>query len=176
MQVVLEGKIEVTWNHNDLTTLVFIEDLHKDKILNDTYVRAGHSIDMMSIGLLQEHMIVPEWALKIKNLFNLNKTTATIHKIGPGHYLPIHRDLYETYKRINSITNEDIYRIIVFLEDWQPGHMLDVNGMIYNNWQAGDYVGWMNDTPHAAYNLGVKDRFTLQITGIVRDNDTIKLS
>jgi len=167
MDIDLYGKIDVTWGRDDLTNLAFVEDLHKDKTLNDTYVSAGHSIDMMSIGLLQEHMIIPDWALEVKDQFNLCKTTATIHRIKPGHYLPIHRDLYKIYKNINSITDEDIYRIIVFLEDWQSGHMLDIDGRIFNSWQAGDYVGWMNDTPHAAYNLGITDRFTLQITGII---------
>ena len=166
MAVNLSGHVDVTWSSDDLLSLSFIEDHHKDKSLNDVYVAAGHDISMMSIGLLQEHKILPDWALAIKDKFPLRKTTATIHRIRPGHYLPIHHDLYATYKRLNDINSEDIYRIIVFLEDWKPGHMLDVGGEIHNRWSAGDHVGWINDTPHAAYNLGTADRYTLQITGI----------
>ena len=167
MTINLEGKIEVTWSDNDLRSLSFIEDHHKDKSLNDIYAASGHSMHHMSIGLLQEHKSLPDWALKIKTKFPLRKASATIHRIKPGHYLPIHHDLYGTYTKLNNISSEDIYRIIVFLEDWKPGHMLDIGGVIYNRWVAGDHVGWLNDTPHAAYNLGTVDRYTLQITGIL---------
>lgn len=166
MTVALKGSITVSWSSSDLASLNFVEDKHKDKALNDIYISAGHSPNMMSIGLLQEHRILPEWALNIRDGFSLRKTAATIHKIKPGHYLPLHHDLYTTYKKINNIIDEDIYRLIVFLEDWKPGHMLDIDGIIYNQWRAGDYVGWTNATLHAAYNLGTEDRYTLQITGI----------
>jgi len=51
------------------------------------------------------------------------------------------------------------------LEDWKPGHYLEVNGKPYVNWQAGDTVEWAYDTPHMAANIGLEDRYTLQITG-----------
>lgn len=161
----LFGKIEPTWNKEDLNKLSFVEALHKDQNLNNTYVFAGHNLQNMSIGILQENMVIPNWTLEIKKHFKLNNVTVTIHCLRPGSYLPIHHDLYQTYKKIFNITNENVYRIIVFLEDWQPGHMLDINNKIYNNWSAGDYVGWINDTPHAAYNFGLQNRYTLQITG-----------
>lgn len=161
----LFGKIEPTWNKEDLKNLLFVDETHRDKELNNTYVTAGHNLQNMAIGILQENMIFPDWAIKVKQNFNFKNITTTIHRLRPGNYLPIHFDLYQNYKKIFNVSTENIYRIIVFLEDWQPGHMLDINNKIYNNWSAGDYVGWINDTPHAAYNFGLNDRYTLQITG-----------
>jgi hypothetical protein len=51
------------------------------------------------------------------------------------------------------------------LEDWQLGHYLDCNGKAFVHWQAGDVVEWTFDTPHSAANIGMTDRYTLQVTG-----------
>ena len=59
----------------------------------------------------------------------------------------------------------DIVRATVMLEDWKPGHYLEVNSVPYVNWRAGDTVEWVYDTPHMAANIGLEDRYTLQITG-----------
>jgi len=52
----------------------------------------------------------------------------------------------------------------VFLEDWQPGHILEIDGSPISQWHAGDYVIWNYDTPHMAANLGLVPRYTAQIT------------
>jgi hypothetical protein len=51
------------------------------------------------------------------------------------------------------------------LEDWKPGHYLEAAGKPYVNWFAGDTLEWVYDEPHAAANIGLEDRYTLQITG-----------
>lgn len=163
----LLGSIPVTWTKDDLVGLRFIDDYHKDPKLNDLYISAGHDYERMKIGLLQEHMGLPHWAKSVKDNFNLDSMTTTIHRLKPGCYLPIHSDLYGTYRKLHASDGKKIARIIVFLEDWQPGHMLDVEGVVYNQWSAGDHVGWTNDTPHAAYNFGLVNRYTLQITGTI---------
>jgi len=33
------------------------------------------------------------------------------------------------------------------------------------NWHAGQVVQWVYDVPHMAANIGLADRYTLQITG-----------
>ncbi len=54
---------------------------------------------------------------------------------------------------------------MLLLEDWKPGHYLEVEGKPYVNWRAGDTVEWVYNTPHMAANVGLEDRYTLQITG-----------
>lgn len=90
-----------------------------------------------------------------------------LHRLRPSWIIPEHKDLYRRYREHhNQISIEDIIRIIVFLEDWQSGHILQIGNELIAPWKAGDFVSWMGDTPHIAANLGSSDRYTLQITGI----------
>jgi len=56
---------------------------------------------------------------------------------------------------------------LVLLEDWKSGHYLEADNKPVVDWKAGQVVEWQYDTPHAAANLGLEDRYTLQITGHV---------
>ena len=58
-------------------------------------------------------------------------------------------------------------RVLLFLEDWKPGHYFEMNSIGYTDWNAGDYVEWDCTVPHAASNIGIEPRYTLQITGHV---------
>jgi len=77
--------------------------------------------------------------------------------------------VYDTYCRVFDVDRSDVMRAIVFLEDWQPGHYSQMSDTGIVNWQAGDYVMWSADTPHAAANIGTQPRYTLQITGTVNE-------
>ena len=63
-----------------------------------------------------------------------------------------------------------IGRALVMLEDWKPGHYLDLDDVAVTDWKAGDYFWWTDDTPHTAANIGTEDRYTLQITGFIPDD------
>jgi hypothetical protein len=64
------------------------------------------------------------------------------------------------------VHSSEVYRAIVFLEDWQSGHYFEIDNIGVVNWCAGDYYLWNGDAPHAASNIGIDPRYTLQITGI----------
>jgi hypothetical protein len=108
-----------------------------------------------------------ESTFNISNCFNhLKNKTFAIHKISPGYVLPFHSDLYSKYTEIFGIKNiNDIERIIVFLEDWKDGHILQVGKLLLSSWQAGTWISWRGAETHLAANLGNADRYTLQITG-----------
>jgi hypothetical protein len=42
---------------------------------------------------------------------------------------------------------------------------LEIDGNPITKWSAGDWVGWNYDTQHLAANIGMTDRYTMQITG-----------
>jgi hypothetical protein len=65
---------------------------------------------------------------------------------------------------------ENVRRVLVLLEDWKSGHYLEVDQIGIINWSAGDYVIWNYDCQHAASNIGIEDRYTLQITGELNDS------
>lgn len=93
-----------------------------------------------------------------------------VSKMLPGNILPYHRDEYAYFRRTFDVTHNEVGRIIVFLEDWQPGHISEIDGTPITNWKAGNWIEWRGTTPHMAANLGHTDRYTLQITGIINDS------
>jgi hypothetical protein len=83
--------------------------------------------------------------------------------------LPEHSDKYPYYTKTYGVSDIDnIQRIIVFLEDKQPGHRFTLEGVDIEYWRAGDWVSWNGATTHGAYNEGLLKRYTLQITGMIR--------
>jgi hypothetical protein len=101
---------------------------------------------------------------------HLHSHVFAVSKMLPGMILPYHTDEYAYFRNINNVTHNQIIRIIVFLEDWKSGHISEVNGRSITNWKQGDWIQWIGTTPHMAANLGLTDRYTLQITGVMNDS------
>lgn len=90
-----------------------------------------------------------------------------VHAIPPGHLLPNHSDSYRMYCQTRNLADSDnIVRVIVFLQAWQQGHILQIDQKLFTGWAAGDWVSWTGGTQHLAANLGHVSRYTLQITGL----------
>jgi hypothetical protein len=89
------------------------------------------------------------------------------YRMTSGTVMPVHQDRYVAYIAKFGLRGQEhtIRRALVLLEDWQPGHYLEVNGRPFVSWQAGTVVEWCFDTPHMAANIGLEPRYTLQITG-----------
>lgn len=93
----------------------------------------------------------------------------SIHRMLPNTMLPLHRDKYSYYSKKLGIEDlNTIIRVIVFLEDHKIGHVLQIEGTPVHEWKAGDYVLWRGQKAHLAANFGLEDRYTLQITGIIK--------
>ena len=112
----------------------------------------------------------PSWNDKIVKFFEdmgWKDVGTSYYCMTSGTVLPTHGDLYKAYiNRFNLGRQErTICRALILLEDWKPGHYLDCMGQAFVHWQAGDVVEWTYDTPHTAANIGIEDRYSLQITG-----------
>lgn len=108
---------------------------------------------------------MPEWTEQLKGLFDFKNLSFTFYRMNTLEIMPEHSDHFRTYMKLFNAEYENVYRILIMLEDWKPGHYLEVDGVGIVNWVAGDYFIWENSTPHAASNVGVDPRYTLQITG-----------
>jgi hypothetical protein len=117
---------------------------------------------------------MPDWIQNFKGLFYTYKNmTFTFYKMSTLEIMPPHSDHYRTYRKMFDAKYENVHRILVMLEDWKPGHYLEIDGNGISNWVAGDYFIWKSDCSHAAANIGVEDRYTLQITcEELESNDT----
>jgi hypothetical protein len=97
---------------------------------------------------------------------NMQNKVYAVHEMLPGTLLPLHRDKYSFYKKKNNIEDSNkIIRIILFLQDKEPGHILEIDNYSVSNWLAGDWISWIGTDLHLAANLGNSNRYTLQITG-----------
>ena len=112
-----------------------------------------------------------EFTETVKSYFpNLKHIGIAIHRLVPGNYLPVHQDKYGFYSKKYNVTDlNNIKRYVIFLEDSVPGHMLVVNNDCFTNWKSGNVKSWQGETPHSAINLGMHNRYTLQVTGIVNE-------
>lgn len=109
---------------------------------------------------------LPDWLKYLEHRFGLYNQTYTFYRMDTLEIMPVHSDHFRTYCRLHNTTPDKVHRVVVMLEDWKPGHYFEMDGVGYTNWKAGDWFKWKGDVPHAAANIGVEPRYTLQITGL----------
>jgi hypothetical protein len=112
----------------------------------------------------------PSWNQRFIDIFaskGWKDIGTSYYRMLTGTVLPTHGDLYKRYVDVFDLQGREdtIRRAIVFLEDWQPGHYSEYMDTPMVDWRAGDTIEWVYDTPHAAANIGITPRYTLQITG-----------
>jgi len=113
--------------------------------------------------------VQPSWNDKIvewvREEFELEDIGCCYYRMVTNEILPTHGDDYKLYREKFDCELDDINRIIIFLEDWKSGHYFEMDGEPKVNWKAGNYIVWKGGIEHMAANIGIEDRYTLQITG-----------
>lgn len=89
-----------------------------------------------------------------------------VMKQPPGQTLPLHEDTFFQFSKINNIDPYDCIRVNIFLEDWQAGHYFEINNTPVVSWRRGDAVIIHRDEPHLSGNMGMTEKFTMQVTGV----------
>lgn len=160
--------VPITWG-NLHQSLEYQLAIFKDPDQDHAWRQSGHGDACLTVNLHQVRETYP-WMLYLHDHFtDLTNINFCFSRFDPGTYFPMHVDRYGFYSKIHNVTDLDqIRRYILFLEDAAPGHFLQVGTTMYHSWPRGLCVGWSNNTPHLAANLGLKDRYTLQITGLQR--------
>ena len=117
-------------------------------------------------GLYDMRNVMPAFTNGFFDLHNWNDVGISYYCMKPFDFLPMHQDHYITYIKKFKIDNPlKIWRSVIFLENWKSGHYLEIDGLAIMNWKAGDWVAWNYNVPHAAGNVGIENRYTVQITG-----------
>lgn len=162
------GYINPQWDADEFKVLNYKLDHHKDANLIEQYEDCGHNRASMMLYNYFEPNPLPESILYIKAKFSFLKNISTaVNLFKPGQYLPYHRDLYGHYKRINNLKKTDsVIRCMVMLEDSAPGQIMEIENLAFNTWTAGTVFKWADDDGHSFYNLSLKDRYAIQLTGI----------
>lgn len=164
------GHIKPFWNIEQIKTLPYKKDYHKDLELVKTYIDAGHSDNHIKLwNFFETDSLIPNLTNQLRTMFpELSNISIAINKFTPGQYLPLHKDLYGRYRQIHNLSQSvHLRRVIVMIEDSYPGQISQVGSTTWSNWRAGDWFDWIDEVPHAAYNFSLSDRYAWQITGVM---------
>ena len=162
--------IECFWD-NEYKHLDYSVESFNNPLDTERWLKAGYRCNFTG-AMCDMRNVQPSWNHKFVEHFQ----SLGWQDIGTSYYrmdtctiLPEHQDTYKRYIELFNLQGQEhtIRRAIVFLEDWQSGHYLELKGVPITDWKAGFTVVWAYDAPHMAANIGLKPRYTLQITGHV---------
>lgn len=154
---------------DEFKRLDYIQEPFNDPASVDLWLRQGYHTKICGDLCDMRHRL-PHWADKFITIYTemgWRDIGLAFYRMPTGTVMPVHQDLYKRYIELFDLQGQEhtIRRALLLLEDWRPGHYLEVDGKPYVNWRAGDTVEWVYSTPHSAANIGLEDRYTLQITG-----------
>jgi len=90
----------------------------------------------------------------------------------PGCVIPLHRDMF--YQITSKYPNDTRLKVRanVHLEDWKMGHFIQYGDTVFTHWKAGDALMWDSEVWHLGANAGFQDKFTLQVSGFLLDDNS----
>lgn len=167
---VVKYQLPVFWN-DEYKTLDYVQEPFNDPATVAKWLSQGYT-NKITGDLSDMRHRLPAWAGKFIDIYTemgWKDIGLAFYRMPTGTVMPVHQDLYKRYVEVFNLQGREqsIRRALVLLENWQSGHYLEVNAEAVVNWSAGKTVEWVYDTPHSAANLGLTDRYTLQITGHV---------
>lgn len=164
-----QGQLPVRWRLEDLEKLQYFYEPFNDPVTTDSWTqiwgykfRTGLQADFRSPQPAWTQQVVQDLSRQGWPLANVG---TSFYVMRPGDILPRHRDTYARYCSYHNVKADDIWRAIVFLQDWQSGFLSEIDDQAITGYVNGHYVIWHNDAPHMAGNVGSEPRYTLQITG-----------
>lgn len=162
------GHIDPFWEIDTIKSFPYTRQPISDSEI-DMWISQGYDHIKNFSGLMYgSKNLMPDWVTMFEDRFtDFKNITYNFYKMDTLNIMPTHSDHFRTYINLFNAIPSNIYRILVMLEDWKPGHYLELDSVGVVNWKAGDYFMWNNDTPHAASNIGIESRYTLQITAEV---------
>lgn len=161
------GNVTPLWTSDEIEKIVYLEEdiSNKEK---EPHIQQGYTHNQYSGDIYRCIDWKPQWADCVAEQIGLENCGFTFYRMKQLDIRPMHVDHFTNYAKIYGVDRADVCRAVVFLEDWKPGHYLDLDGKGYVNWCAGDYVLWRSTVPHSASNIGTEYRYTLQITGTLK--------
>ena len=103
---------------------------------------------------------------RMTDYFSLLNVKSKLHVQFTGEILNMHIDkLYDL-----DTDPKKVIRLMIMLQDWEPGQFLMYGNQIFDGWKSGDIhtFDWPN-IPHATANASNKPRPMLVITGVMTD-------
>ena len=160
----IKGKTNVIWDDCYKSFEYINQPLTNEEL--ETWREQGYTHENFTGLMYDSRNPVPNWCYDVANDIGLKQTGFVFYKMKTNDIMPTHIDHFRRYCKVFNVERKDVWRAIVFLEDWKPGHYFEIERTAICNYKSGEYILWSCDAPHAASNIGIEDRYTLQITGI----------
>lgn len=166
LQQTVEHSKEITWRTRNP-----IDGTSKD-IESEEYdlVRSGANPDMALTNL--EYELLPVFrrmtdSLGLTTVEGKRDIQSRVHVQHPGQVWNLHIDKLEKW---NKDDPHSVYRFMVMLNDWEPGHFIQYGNFVHTGYRAGEIYSfdWYN-VPHCTANAGLGPRCTLLVTGVATD-------
>lgn len=166
--VVVKYHLEQFWD-DEYKELNYIQEPFNDPVSVSRWASQGYQSKICGDLCDMRHRL-PSWNHKFVELYESKgwqDIGISYYRMSTGTVMPVHVDLYKRYIEVFNLQGKEhtIRRALVLLEDWKSGHYLELLGVPIVEWKAGTTVEWNHDAPHMAANIGLEDRYTLQITG-----------
>lgn len=164
------GHIEPFWGneykHLNYTKEAFNNSEDMQRWRNEGYT---HSDDLFTGYMCDMRQPQPSWnSLLIEwfeKYFSVTDVGTSYYRMTTGTILPLHSDTYAKYRELFGCETKDIVRALIMPEAWASGHYLEIDNTLIHTWNPGNFYWWEGDTPHMAANIGVVDRYSIQLTG-----------
>ena len=166
-----DGWIRNNWWGLEHRDLPYINEPFNDPESLTQWQNLGYTQTRFTGDMYDMRNPEPAWIEPFRQHVPWKYFSWSVYRMGPGTTLPNHSDTYARFRKIHNIEDPaTIFRAVVFLESWQSGHYFEIDSEPEIEWAAGQYVIWRNDVEHLAANMGMTDRYTLQITGVPDEN------
>ena len=106
------------------------------------------------------------WETDIVAQLPINNAVVTPTLQQPGNIMPMHVDNF-VYLKKKAGEDANILRFLIFMKDWQDGHVLQVGDSLLSHWKQGDVYVWHPTVRHVAITAGFTDKWTCNVTGVL---------
>jgi hypothetical protein len=155
----------------DYKNFDYINKPFNDQKMIETWKSLGHNYERYTGLMRDQSQQLPDWCFNVLEQIPFQNSSITLYCMLPGTIMPEHNDTFIKYRELMNLDKDDnVGRVVIFLEDWKSGHYFEIDETPIVNWKKGDYVLWENNTSHMAANLGKENRYTMQVTGRVFEN------
>ncbi len=159
------GHFGVTW-HKEHRLLPYVRPvLSTETIAN--FHNAGYITNSAINFTVEEYNepTVPLWATDMDRIFGLFDQTLKFTRLSQYDVIPPHTVSITDYCLENKADPEDVMHAVLLLEDWQPGHLLEIDGIPHTNWKKGDWFKHWADREISYANVGKKKMYMAQLVG-----------
>lgn len=167
----MQGHITPTWDLRYIQELSYTLSNYNSKkfnAINDLVDPNDADRYNTSLWQIRDQENVPEFSF-IHTMFPwIKNKKCQVNKLTPGNVVPRHRDVYKFYNEtFNIFDNSKIFRVLIMVEDWKPGQYIEIENQGFTNWKSGNWIGFYLTDLHLTANLGVDERYAIQITGTI---------